>query len=792
MGVLAMSLCPWFSATVGGRRLGTANRRGQPRRARTVWGICSATLLLVGALTPGTRAAIILPATFTVTSIGDSGVGSLREAINSANSHSEAFGADTIRFNISGTGAHTVALASELPEITDSVVIDGTTQAGFSGEPLIELDGESAGATANGLRITAGGCTVRGLVINRFQGHGILLQTNGGNVVAGNYIGLDLTGTQDLGNGGSGVEISSDNNRVGGTTVADRNVISGNDFEGVSIDGSISDSATGNVIEGNFLGTDKAGFVAIGNLEGVFVNPFGDNTTIGGPTFTPVSPPANLISGNADDGALILGPGCTVQGNLIGTNLATTAALPNLNKGIHIDTSNCLVGGTNPMARNVISGNAMSGVEITGPDSTGNRVEGNFIGSDLAGVGALSNGLDGVRIVDASDSTVGGTAASAGNLIIWNHRNGVSIERQFGPATGNSVLGNLIGTAGYTAAPNEGAGVSISGASQCTVGGTAPGARNVISGNGASGVLIMGPTAESNAVVGNYIGLNLDGTGAVGNSGLGVQIESALNTVGGTDPGSANVISGNAGGVSLLGSAAASNEIVGNLIGTNAAGTSALANISHGVFIQGSPGAVVGGSSPAARNVISANLFGVLISGGTTGARVLGNFIGTDITGSVALSGASVGVRIEDSTDNQIGGPGPGEGNLISGNVNGVQIRPGTASHNLIMGNRIGTDASGAGALSQGNARSHLHDDGDDEVGRGGGPGGIRCDEHTQSGTGAEGVRVLRLGVRVVEGVASIDLRGESRPNAVDHNFHRGGAARAQSVGCDRDTDNGA
>jgi hypothetical protein len=131
-------------------------------------------------------------ATFIVTSTGDSGTGSLRQAIFDANA---TVGLDSIVFNIPGTGPHTITPTSPLPTITDAVTIDGTTQPGFTGSPIIELDGSMAGYLINGLEVTAGNSVVRGLVINRFEEDGIRLTNNGRNMIEGNYIGTDITGT---------------------------------------------------------------------------------------------------------------------------------------------------------------------------------------------------------------------------------------------------------------------------------------------------------------------------------------------------------------------------------------------------------------------------------------------------------------------------------------------------------------------------------------------------------------------------------------------------------------------
>ena len=180
-----------------------------------------------------------------VTNTSDSGPGSLRAAILSANANS---GLQTIQFNIVGAGVHSIHLLTALPNIADAAVIDGTSQPGYTGTPLIELDGSGiAAAGTDGLKITAGGSTVKGLAINRFKGDGIEL-ASANNSVQANYLGTDAaTGGTDLGNKAYGLNVSTVGNTIGGTTAAERNVISGNDVAGILISGS---GATGNVDRG--------------------------------------------------------------------------------------------------------------------------------------------------------------------------------------------------------------------------------------------------------------------------------------------------------------------------------------------------------------------------------------------------------------------------------------------------------------------------------------------------------------------------------------------------------------
>src|SRR5207237_4779047 len=160
--------------------------------------------------------------TIAVTNTNDSGAGSLRQAIIDFNNTA---GLQTITFNIAGAGVHTIALASALPIITDPIIIDGTTQPGYAGAPLIELDGTGAGAGAHGLNITAGNSTVRALVINRFNGNGININTAGNNLITGCYIGTNAAGTAGLNNNQNGIQIRGNgSNTIGGTTAAARNV----------------------------------------------------------------------------------------------------------------------------------------------------------------------------------------------------------------------------------------------------------------------------------------------------------------------------------------------------------------------------------------------------------------------------------------------------------------------------------------------------------------------------------------------------------------------------------------
>jgi CSLREA domain-containing protein len=217
--------------------------------------------------------------------IPPSGICTLRAAIAQANNTPAL---DTITFNIPGAGPHAIAPRSLLPTVEHPVVIDGATQPGFAGRPLIVLSGHAMRdvPSATGLAIRGGNSTVRGLVVKSFDGVGLLLFGQGNNVVQGNFIGTNATGTGPPGdgNGVDGVRIfGSSGNLIGGATPEARNVISGNVEFGVNIEGDAPGlPATGNKVQGNYIGTDATGAQALPNgSDGVHIHGGADNL-IGG------------------------------------------------------------------------------------------------------------------------------------------------------------------------------------------------------------------------------------------------------------------------------------------------------------------------------------------------------------------------------------------------------------------------------------------------------------------------------------------------------------------------------
>ena len=633
-------------------------------------------------------------ATLTVSNANDSGAGSLRQAILDANA---TIGPDTIVFHLHGGSVYTIALLSALPPVTDSVVIDGTTQPGYTGKPVIEINGAGAGSS-HGLRLLGGNTAVRGLAINRFLGAGIhVVAPLGTNLIQGNFIGTDATGTLSLGNGLSGGVLieGSPGNVIGGTNLADRNLISGNLGPGVYML-----NCTGNTVQGNLIGTSVLGTSALGNANnGVTVNNASGNL-IGG-----TEPSArNVISGNGGSGVYLNGSGATgnlVSGNYVGTDISGAYAIRNAGDGVTVQgAGGNTIGGTISGAGNLLSGNSLGGVGLTGAGSDGNLVLGNLIGTDVTGRLALGNNFSGVTILGGTSNMIGGTTTTARNVLSANALSGVYITTN---SVGNLVQGNYIGVdaTGVHALGNSANGISIDNAPFNTVGGSAPGARNLISGNNNCGVEIFGSVATGNLIEGNYIGPDATGQSALANKLSGIHIQSPGNIIGGVLSGAGNLISGNGQqGVFLDGVSAATNLVQGNLIGTAVGGTNGLGNGGAGIGVSSAPGNTIGGATANAGNLLSANgdagIF--LFASGTTGNFIQGNTIGTDLTGTQALGNTLEGIYVESAPANTIGGVAPGAGNLISANnTRGIFLF--NASWNVIQGNWIGTARDGVSGL---------------------------------------------------------------------------------------------
>jgi hypothetical protein len=400
-------------------------------------------------------------ATLVVTSTADGGYGTLRWAMQNASScYTITFDSATF---LSATPA-TITLLSPLPAITQSCL---TIDASSSG---VVLDGSHL-SSGHGLHITSNCNVIKGLQILYFPNDGVsiygasdnliggrnatpgaacsgdcnVISGNGGrgvgiggagadrNVVSGNHIGVDASGTVAVANS-EGIKIFSGarENRIGGSTAEERNVVSGNSASGIMLNDSTTMS---NTIVGNYIGTDISGATAIGNsAQGIQVCSGAWGNRIGGST----AGERNVISGNKGSGVMLNDTGTmsnTVFGNYIGTNASGTAAIGNAAQGVHVCSGarGNRIGGSGAGEGNLISGNHWYGIKLNNSGTLSNTIAGNRIGTDLNGTTAISNVHEGILIIDGASYNLVGVS----NTIAFNGGHGVQVS-------GNGTLCNTV------------------------------------------------------------------------------------------------------------------------------------------------------------------------------------------------------------------------------------------------------------------------------------------------------------------------------------------------------------
>lgn len=588
-------------------------------------------------------------------------------------------------------------------------------------------------------------------------GSGVRLQgTNTfNNRIRGNRIGTHPDGTaasthllttgvlQSSGNNyGVLLRAGARDNLIGGPARGEGNLIANNRLHGVAL---LGDQTAGNRVLGNLIGTDVTGAEALPNGtfaglgDGVYVGEGARDNEIGGP-----SPgEGNVISGNHNCGVHLAGPGTQnnrVRGNIIGPDRSGRRRLPylaplfpdrgNVLGGVRISggAAGNLIGGSARGEGNLISGNGSPGaggygVELVGSlteATSGNKIVGNLIGTDPEGLAGLGNASGGVRIA-ASTNAIGVDVPGGGNLISGNDGPGVVLE-----GNDNIVLQNRIGTDvhGRGRLPNQRAGVEIRGARNL-VGDVGAWSGNVVSGNNGHGVFITGPNASHNAILGNFIGLDVTGEAAFGNTGDGVHVtgDAHHNTIGHFERG--NVIAGNGGhGVAILatptvGQATRNNRLLGNRIGTDITGERPLGNGTNGVLISGAPGNLI------QSNQIAGNVrHGVEIE--FTGDTALyANLMGTDVGGLGPLPNGGDGLHLRNTTNVSVGDPALADrANRIAFNAgHGVRVRGG-------MGNRITGNAIHA------NLRLGIDLEADEDL-----PSGVTPNDPSDADTGSNGLQ---------------------------------------------------
>ncbi len=512
-----------------------------------------------------------------VTNTNDSGAGSLRQAI--LDSNADSGDVDRISFNILGAGLHTIAPSTALPAMTQPAIIDGTTQPGFAGTPIIELSGANIATTVAGLAVNSpSGGAIKGLVVNRFRGAGITV-SGPGITISGNYVGTTTSGTAAAGNFYGISLLDSSNNVIGGATAGTGNLISGNTSVGIVVTKSGGSGSNNNQIVGNLIGTDVTGTLPVPNATGVDIFD-SSNNRIGGTT----APERNVVSGNTQNGVTIEGnaTGTLVQGNYVGTTAGGDQILANGGAGISIASPGVTIGGTTSGAGNAISGNNGGGIVVDTASSNA-LVQGNTIGPNAALTAVLGNQSNGVFIRSSiSGTTIGGTAAGAGNVIAGSSS----------PTSASAARTHDSGQHDQHQSGRNGELVTRERRNQPGVNGieytdrwqrhwrAQRDHRDDRELHGKRGVRRRHEQLDR----GELHGVNAAGAASVGNGGAGVGFDAAAqsNFVGDFTTGTGNVIAGSFfNGVSVSG---INNSVLSNRIGTNAAGTVAIPNGTGGAF----------------------------------------------------------------------------------------------------------------------------------------------------------------------------------------------------------------
>lgn len=636
---------------------------------------------------------------YSVVNTNDAGAGSLRAAILAANLHA---GPDVITINTTGT----ITLLSHMPDITDPVTIDG----GLSGPSLV-INGKNGINNYNVLVIQSGGsgsiikglvfqnsywgiwlnnasnCKIQGCyigtnstgtaaasnaysgieinggsnntiggtnagegnVISGNQDCGIKIINGGtGNVILGNYIGTDAAGAVAIPNSNHGVAIlASSGNTIGGTSAASKNVISGNDQYGISIENALNP----NSILGNYIGTNAAGSAAVANKKfGILVDG-SPGTVIGGTA----AGSGNIVSGNTFSGiSLVNGStGIAIQGNYIGVGADGSTAIENKDQGIYIvGCNNNTIGGNVVGARNIISGNTTYGIHIE--NASGIVISGNYVGLNSGGTTKVSNKWIGVYLNGVTSSTIGGNTEADRNVVSGNDDYQVQL---YNGSSNNLIKNNYIGL---------------------NAAGTAGIQNGINPSDGHNHGLFFSSGSNSNKVYNNVISGNGNYTAGYG-CGIAVETSSDNNDI----------------QYNIIGLLPDGQSDVGLTIGGNPRGTAA-----NGIYVgpgETAPG--VAGIPPAGtlilhNTIARSNGHGIVVNGGTS-VLIKSNAIGTDSTGTVKVGNNQSGILLQNQSSGTVGGTASGDGNLlVNNNENGLYIQQ--TSGIVAQGNYIGVNKAGA------------------------------------------------------------------------------------------------
>ncbi|SDL34199.1 Por secretion system C-terminal sorting domain-containing protein/CSLREA domain-containing protein [Salinimicrobium catena] len=457
----------------------------------------------------------------------------LRAAIETANQTSEI---DKIIFDLQGTSPFVFNLTQDLPPIKETIILDATTQSGYSwSTPVIVVDGKGVARFGFKLEGQSSGSKIKGFVMGNFNmmgeadilqnGTAIYANSTGSHHFTGNFLGIAFNGISAFSNTFGMALVNSSGNTIGGEQVSDRNVISGNFIQdgwgiGIYIHG---EESFENRILGNFIGTDATGTRAVPNHWGIVTHVGANNTFIGGAT----AQERNVISGNIRTGVYVLSPDNVISGNYIGLSVdgeMLTDLGESRQQGIRLWTSSAsgnTIGGLNPGEGNVISGNIYFNAITIGASPeypiVGNKVLGNYIGTDPSGQRAIPN-YRGMSIT-AHATTI------ANNVISGNESIGLS----FHASKDTKVYNNLIGTKvdGVSPLGNGENGIMIvNGSENNEIGSSSLGQSNTIAFNTGAGIVIYYSDYIGSQVKTQPLQNSLWGNRIFGNSDIGIDLNS--------------------------------------------------------------------------------------------------------------------------------------------------------------------------------------------------------------------------------------------------------------------------
>jgi parallel beta-helix repeat protein len=607
--------------------------------------------------------------TFNVSSSNSNGDGLYIQNSKAAKILSNKFGTDISGLIALGNSNQGVNIQSSDSATITSNVISANKSIGMiivnslfpqltSNKVGTDVNGLNASATMGNLSqgvqvINCNNFVANQNVISSNNSIGLFILNSASPQVTNNFVGTDISGTISLGNTSQGVHIESSNNPV-----VTSNVISANKDMGLFIYNSLKPQVTSNKV-----GTDITGTVALGNSwQGVHIEQLSNYPVV----------TSNVISSNGNIGLYILNSKAPkITSNKIGTDLSGLNPLGNLSQGVHVEVADSAT-----ITGNVISANKDIGLFVF--NSVYPQIKSNDIGANVNGanpLGTLGNTSQGIHVEQAANVVVNQ------NVVSSNGDMGMFIYNSLAPQITSNEVGTDIG--GTIALGNTGQGIHVELSNNPLV------MQNIVSKNGQNAVDIN--NSLNATITLNKIGTDITGNVALGNLQWGLVIENGSNNAVVTS----NVASAN-GGIGIYANNAANLIIQSNCIGLGADKITSLGNGTHGIELDNSPNAIIGGTLVSQRNYIAANGQRGINANGSSSPTIQGNYVGTDVNGILAKGNGSDGIFLSNCPHGIIGGSVINARNIsvASQNGSGILITD-NSPHPIVKSNFVGVGKDG-------------------------------------------------------------------------------------------------